>query len=127
MSKITREGTNPSYIAWGAIKARSAVKLDTTQGQLVQATANTDEVIGIVSHDQDVATGEAVGVHLVGVVQAVAWGTIAVWDKLTATTDGKVLTTTTAGHKVFATALEAWVDEDRIDILLRDSVLYSSI
>lgn len=84
----------------------SAVKL--TAGLLVAATAGTDLTIGVVNSIA-YANGQ-IDVHLrssAGTICALAGGTIAVGDAVTATTAGAVITTTTAGNQILGYALEA--------------------
>lgn len=84
----------------------SAVKLAT--GKVVAATAGTDVIIGVVN-SKAYANGQA-DVHLRsanGTVCALAGGTIAAGDAVTATTAGAVITTVTGGNQILGYALEA--------------------
>jgi hypothetical protein len=85
------------------------VKLDTTQNQVVAATAASDHILGIIKNAPN--TGEIANVVLCGggegTFKVVASTVIALGAWLTATTGGQAVTTTADHAFVGAMALEA--------------------
>ena len=110
-----------SFKANGALVKSTLVKLDTTEGQVVQATAATDEVIGVTT--VDAASGQSVAVQEDQIARVKLWGTVAIGDKLTATTGGVAITTVTAGNKSFGIALKAGLTGEFIPVLLRRTTI----
>jgi len=76
-----------------------AVKNDTTNNRVTTCTANTDETIGFVQN-LSTAANQQVTVKTSGYTMANCSGGWTRGDKLTPTTGGALVTTTTAGHKV---------------------------
>jgi hypothetical protein len=77
-------------------------------GKIVVATAATDAIIGVVDVDND--AGQDANVRLrsaEGTAIGLAGGSVAQGDKVTSTTDGTLITTTTGGDQVVGIALEA--------------------
>lgn len=97
----------PSFIAKTAMANKyAAVKQDTAINTVALATAATDEVIGFIQEEQE-TLGHAVPVRVTGYTLAKAGtGGWTKGDKLTASTAGTLVTTTTAAHKVCAIALD---------------------
>lgn len=112
---ITRE-------AAAVIPVHRAVKTD-SNGKFVAATAGTDLIVGVTP----VATkvGYPVGVRLrnaEGTCKVVASAAIAKDAAVTATTGGKVVTTTTANDQVIGYALTAAAaDGDVIEVILTNT------
>lgn len=110
-------GDTPTFVADAAMVQYTLVKLDSTENQVTEAAANTDEAVGIVQRAVDNA-GEHVAVKVDGFSFVEAAGTIAIGDKLTPTTAGKAIKTTTATHHVFGVALSAGNSGDRVEVKL---------
>lgn len=87
-----------------------AVKFAT--GYIVDATAGTDAIVGVIDVAND--AGQSANVRLrsaSGTAIGRAGGTIAVGDLVTATTAGELIATTTDGDAVVGMALEAAVND----------------
>lgn len=100
----------------------SAVKF--SAGNIVVATAGTDKIIGVIDTPND--AGDQANVRLrsgSGTAKVRAGGNIAVGDKVTATTAGAVIATTTATHEVIGMALETGVSGDLVEVMLSNSTL----
>ncbi len=110
-----------SFKANGALVEATLVKLDTTEGQVVQATAATHEVIGVTT--MDAADKQSVGVQEDQIARVKLWGTVAIGDKLTATTGGVAIATTTTGNFSFGIALKAGLTGEFIPVLLRRTTI----
>jgi len=95
------------------------VKLDSTQNQVVLATAGTDKIIGVLQNAP--VSGDVATVGLLagsGTYKVRASTSIALNAYVTATTAGKAVTTTTAGHVVAGIALQAATAEnDYIEVM----------
>lgn len=111
------EGNNKGYVCGAAALAEGvAVKL--SAGKVVIATAATDKIIGVTMGAY--AVGETCSIKLrsaAGTGKAKAGGTIAIGDRVTATTDGSLITTTTAANEVVGMALEAAVIGDEFEFM----------
>jgi hypothetical protein len=96
------------------------VKFDS--GDLVLATAVTDNVVGIVIRGNDGSTtADFASVAISGCYKVKAGGAITAGALLTATTGGEAIATTTAEDNVFAIALDAADDGDLCPVALRFS------
>jgi hypothetical protein len=112
-------GVSPiPFVAGGAIEINRFVKLDSTAGRVVAATAPTEAVVGVSLSDAD-AAGDQVSVQIAGVARVVASGAVSLGDEVEVGAGGKV---TTAGG---ATALSVGValsaasaDGEVIEVLL---------
>lgn len=103
-------------VADSEIKPARFVKVTSTG--VAPATAGTDVIVGVMNANQPVKTGQATPVTLLGTAIVEASAAIAAGDYVTATTDGKAVTTTTAGDTVRGVALEAAsADGDRIEVM----------
>lgn len=111
------EGNLKTFTVGGSnIPQGTAVKL--SSGTVIAATAGTDLTIGVVNNIA-YANGQ-IDVHLRsanGTICALAGGTIAVGDAVTATTAGVVITTTTAGNQILGYALEAATTGKFVELL----------
>lgn len=115
-------GGDKGFIANADLSAGTIVKL--SAGKVVAATAGTDVSIGVLT--SDVKSGQTADVRLrsaEGTVKVLAGGTIAAGEKVTATTAGKALKTTTAGNEVLGVALEAAVSGDLFEVMPSNSQL----
>jgi len=81
-----------------------AVKLNST-GVVVLATADTDKAIGILINEP--TSGQPCEIVALGETKAAMAATVAVGDSLTVNSTSQLKTTTTAGKKILAIALEA--------------------
>jgi len=110
------EGNNKGYVANVAIAEGVAVKI--SSGKVVIATGATDKIIGVTMGAY--AAGEVCSIKLrssAGTGKAKAGGTIAIGDRVTATTDGTLITTTTAANEVVGMALEAASINDEFEFM----------
>jgi hypothetical protein len=102
-SGSVHQSDEASFICDAAMAKYIAVKNDTTVNQVTTCTANTDETVGFVQN-VTTAASEQVTVRTDGYTMAVCSGGWTRGDKLTPTTAGALVTTTTAAHKVCAIA-----------------------
>lgn len=107
------------FVAGGTITANSMVKLDTTTGQVVAATAITDPVIGV-SVDTATAAGQHVKVQMFGVAKVRYGATITVGQELMVKAAGTGELDVAAGATAFtcAKALEGGASGDTCAVLL---------
>src|SRR5690349_196842 len=95
------------------------VKLDSTQNQVVVATAGTDNIIGYLQNAPK--SGYEARVTLLnaqGTTQVVASAAISKGAFITATTGGKAIATTTSGDTVSGVAIDAAAaDGDLIEVI----------
>lgn len=92
--------------------------------KVVVATAGTDVAIGVTVGTAK--NGQTANIRLrsaQGTTVVLAGGTIAKGDKLTATTGGKAVKVTTAGHEVVGVALEAAASGDLFEMMPSNSTL----
>ncbi|MCO6436540.1 MAG: DUF2190 family protein [Phycisphaerae bacterium] len=75
-----------SFVAGGAIAEGAIVKFGSDDDSVVVATAATDLLIGVASHDA--ASGERVEVDLVGITYVKLGGNVTRGNDITATTAG---------------------------------------
>lgn len=68
------------FVAGGTIAANSAVKLDSTAGQVVVTTAITDVVVGVVG--VDAVAGEGVSVQIAGVAKVRCKSAVTLGDQV---------------------------------------------
>lgn len=71
-----------------------AAKLD-SNGKIDIATANTDVLMGVIEEGAQAYSGASVSVQILGTAKMIAGGTISVGARVTPTTAGKVIATTT--------------------------------
>jgi hypothetical protein len=90
--------------------------------QVIQATAVTEPLIGVIQEDLDLDklnTGKAyVGVQIMGIAKCKAGGTITLGARVTTDSNAELIATTTAGQRVVGIALMAAADGDFFDVLL---------
>lgn len=94
------------------------VKLD-SNGAVVLATAGTDNILGTLDNEPKLgATADVVFANAPGTFKGVSSGVIAKDAFLTATTDGKLIGTTTAGHRVVGrNSIAATVDGEIFEFI----------
>ncbi len=82
-----------TYIANGAIADKRFVKFHATlAGQVVQASAATDAIIGVSNQPKGAASGDRVDVNLIGEVPVEAGAAIVAGTMLTADASGRAVT-----------------------------------
>lgn len=121
MSDSNMQGISPlGFIAGGTIAQYRAVKLDSTVGQVVAASAITDNVVGVSLISA--TSGLPVTLQTAGKVKVTASAAITLGDQVmvTASGAGKVSTASGATAKSIGIALEAaGADGDIIEVLLQ--------
>lgn len=117
----TIEGKVYSFKAGAALDEATLVKLNSTEGQVVAATAATEEVIWVTTIIA--ASGQSIAVQEDWIARVKLWGTVAIWDKLTATTWWVAIATTTATNLSFGIALQAGATGNYIPVLLRRTTI----
>lgn len=108
MSFGGRYTTLPGFVAAASMAAQQyyVVRLASTAGQVaVGATAATDPLIGIVQNDP--AAGEPAEVAVAGVCRAAAEASVGIGAKLTVSSTGRVLATTTDKDEIIGIACQA--------------------
>lgn len=102
---MTVENTNSVTMTAGAAVTKGRyVKM--SGGDVIHATAGTDGIIGVAA--ETAASGAALNVYLFGgKVEVEASAAISAGDNVTATTDGKAVTTVTATDRVAGISLTA--------------------
>jgi hypothetical protein len=88
-----------------AEKQFHAVVACSTAGKVKVGSASSDKILGILQNDP--AAGEAAEIVGIGNSKAVMAAGVAFGDMLTVNSTGQLTTTTTAGDRVVAIALEA--------------------
>lgn len=105
-----------AFKAGGAIVKGSAVKAGADRTKVVVCSATTDKSIGVAQNDA-AAAGDFVEVALQGGGgKGLAGGTVAFGDMLAPTTDGSLITTTTAGDRIVGMAMEDGVVGDVVAV-----------
>lgn len=121
MSQFSESGVR-AFPATVAHTRGHAVKF--SSGNIVVATAGTDVIVGVVDVDND--AGQDANVRLrsaSGTAIGLAGGTIAVGDKVTATTGGALIATTTDKDEVVGVALEAASSGAEFEMMLANYTL----
>lgn len=99
------EGFAKTYNAGGAITARRLVKFDVA-GDVVQASAAADLLIGVSDWSGDVVSGQRVDIHMGEQPEVEAGAAIAAGARLTSDANGKAVTAA-AGEQCVGFATEA--------------------
>ena len=106
-----------SFVAPSAIGGRKLVTFGVADGEVVEATAVTDTLIGVAeqigSRDND-----RVDVVVGGICEVEAGGTITRGDVLTANASGKAVTSSAGTDRIVGIAMQSAVSGDVIDILI---------
>lgn len=84
---------------------------------VVSCTSNNEPIVGILQ-DKPAAAGRAAKVGVKGISKAIAGGSISSGDKLTATTGGKLIATTTNNHYIIGHAMEDAASNDVFQVFL---------
>ncbi|MFO1038141.1 MAG: DUF2190 family protein [Geminicoccaceae bacterium] len=112
-----------SFVAGGAITKRRIVKLGSNDGEVLQASAATDLLVGV-STEVDAASGARCDVHLGGIVEVEAGASITRGTKVTADANGKaVAAAPSAGtnNEIIGIAMVTAASGDIIPVLLAQS------
>lgn len=107
-------------IAEAAVSDGKIVKAGTAAGSVIHATAATEALLGIASHDAAITT--SVRIMYDGVAKAKAGGTIAVGDLITSGAAGVAVTAAPGAgvnNRIVGMAMEAAVSGDYFRVLLR--------
>ncbi|MGY3406109.1 hypothetical protein ACVWZV_002222 [Bradyrhizobium sp. GM5.1] len=121
MSQAVRD-FEKTLVADAAITKFLVVKVTSTGVDV--ATANTDAMVGV--SQNTAAITEACTFRFAGTTKATASAAISAGARVTATTGGKVVTTTTDKQAIIGVALEAAsADGDYIEILLSPMAMIS--
>lgn len=99
-----------------ALSEATLVKLDVNEGIVTQATSGTDEVFWVTTINS--SAWQSVSVQEDGIAKVKLGGTVAVWDKLTATA-GWVAIKAVSWNSSFGIALQAGATNNIIPVLLR--------
>lgn len=126
MSQFVK-GFSISKISAADLSAKKflAAKLDST-GKVDVATANTDILLGVIE-EGSLGSGSPVSVQIAGTAKVTAGGTLAIGDRVTPTTGGKVIATTTDKQAILGRYIgdAAAADGDIVEILLSPGALLS--
>jgi len=109
-----------TYTAGGAIPARTIVKFDTADFQVVAAAASSDGLIGV-STEVASASGDRVDVIHDDIAEVICGGTVTRGDYLTSDSAGKAVTcapSTGTKAQYIGKALRSGVAGDIIDCML---------
>lgn len=109
-----------NFVAEAAVTKRRIVKVGTADGQVLQAAAVGDASFGIAA-ELDVALGERIDVHVVGIAEAEAGGAIARGDLITSDATGQAVAAAPAtgvNNRVVGIAMVSAVAGDIFPVLL---------
>lgn len=87
-----------NYTATGTIGDRRIVKFGSNDGEVVQATAATEDLLGVCRQPFGVVSGDRVDVALAGIVEVEAGGNITRGALVTADANGKAVAATRHTH-----------------------------
>ena len=107
MATFGRYVSIPGLVATSTFAAKQyyLAKVSSTAGAVKPASSATSVIVGVVQNDA--AANEVVDVACNGLAKAAAETSVSYGDALTASTTGRVKTTTTNGHAIVGFALEA--------------------
>lgn len=100
-----------NYIATAAIGAYLIVKHSANDGEVTQASAATDTLLGVTEGIAP-AAGERVDIVLSGLADVTYGGNVAKGDPLTSDANGKAIKATVAGSRIIGFAEVAGVAND---------------
>lgn len=115
-----------NYVAEAAIIGCRIVKFGAADGQVVQAAAATDLLMGVASRDYDAAIGERIDIMTHGIASVRLGGNVTRGQKLTADADGKAVAAAPAqgvNNQIIGIALVSGVADDVIDMRIAPSVM----
>ncbi len=117
-------GPNPTltknFTAEIAVTRYRIVKFGSSDGQVVQAAAATDAMVGVVA-ELDAAGGERVDVHLAGLAEVEFGGTVARGALVTADSQGRAVAAAPAAgvnNRVIGVAMVAAASGDIASVLI---------
>lgn len=113
-------GLTKTYLAEGAIAARSIVRVGSSEGAIAQASAATDAILGV-NERLDAGAGERVDIIHSGIVEVVLGGSVTYGDPLTADASGHAVKAAPAAginNQVVGKALTSGVAGDIIPVLI---------
>ena len=118
MSLSNFAGVSPiPFKAGGTIIKNTFVKLDSTVGQVVQATAATDTVLGVALNAA--SSGDQVQVQIAGVAKIIGNGSVTLGAQVECAADGEATDAGGATAYSLGIALEAGdTDQDVVEVLL---------
>lgn len=114
-----------SFTAGAAVTKRRIVKFGANDGEVIQAAAATDLVLGV-STEVDSASGARCDVHLQGVVEVEAGASITRGTKVTSDANGKAVAAAPAAgtnNQILGIAMVTAASGDIIPVLLAQSTL----
>lgn len=114
-----------NFTAGAAVSKRRLVKFGSADFTVIQAAAATDLIIGVAS-ELDAASGARVDVHVTGIAEVEAGGTITRGAKVTADADGKAVAAAPAAgvnNQIAGIAMVSASAGDIIDVLLAPSTM----
>jgi hypothetical protein len=115
-----------NMVAEAAVLANRIVKFGTADGQVVQAAAAADLLIGVASRDFDAAIGERIDVMTHGIAAVKLGGAVTRGQPVTSDANGKGIAAAPAAGanaRVVGIAMASGVLDDVIDVLLSQSVM----
>lgn len=115
-----------NMVAEAAVLANRIVKFGAADGQVVQAAAAADLLIGVASRGFDAALGERIDIMTHGIAEVKLGGAVTRGQPVTADANGKgVVAAPAAGAnaRVVGIAMASGVLDDVIDVLLSQSVM----
>lgn len=115
-----------NMVAEAAVLANRIVKFGAADGQVVQAAAAADLLIGVASRGFDAALGERIDIMTHGIAEVKLGGAVTRGQPVTSDANGKgVVAAPAAGAnaRVVGIALASGVLDDVIDVLLSQSVM----
>lgn len=111
------------YVAGGVISPGLVVKFDSSDGIVIQSTAETDLHIGVYVGDSACKAGDIVPICVLGLATAIAGASITRGAKLTGETTTARVDTAAGGENVIGVALESAADGDEVPILVVPSFI----
>lgn len=114
-----------TFTAGAAITKRRLVKIGSADGQVIQAAGTTAAIIGVAA-ELDVDSGDRVDVHVVGIAEVEAGGTITRGALVTSDVNGKAVAAAPgAGVNAYVAgiALNSAVSGDIIPVQLAPGVM----
>lgn len=109
-----------------AVTPCTIVKGGSADSTVIEATAATDEVLGVASEVSTDTANDPVGVYFAGVALVKASAAITRFSKVGATTGGEGVAVTSAGNRYVGYALEAATTAgDLIPVLIQPGIIHS--
>lgn len=115
-----------NLVAEAAVAANRIVKFGTVDGQVVQAAAAGDLLVGVASRGFDAGVGERIDVMTHGIAEVKLGGVVTRGQAVTSDANGKGIAAAPAAGanaRVIGIAMASGVLDDVIDVLLSQSVM----